>query len=75
MTIDVKDEIIRVVKEIFSNGTFCVETVNENALVGLMAENGTPITDILNNPRAYRTDIDVSIVRKDYIEIQNSIQR
>ena len=42
---DLRKDIIKIVQSIFSDNGFKVETVNESVLVGLMKENGTPITD------------------------------
>ena len=44
-------EIIKVVQNIFSQGTFKVETYNEGLLVELMELNNTPIKNIEKNYR------------------------
>jgi hypothetical protein len=45
------DQIISIVKSIFSQGTFVVETFNESVLVRLMELRGTPIENIENSYR------------------------
>ena len=47
---EMQDRIIEVLQDIFSQGTFVVETYNEGLLVELMAMNGTAIKNY-ENPR------------------------
>jgi hypothetical protein len=57
MNNEIKDKIIEVVRDIFSQGTFVVETYSEQILVELMQANNTPIT----NYKDYRDDFEFKI--------------